>query len=341
MIIKENSCTARWWKTISADQVQCFLCPRECIMRDGQRGFCFIRQNIKGELRTSYGIVSALAIDPIEKKPLYHFYPGTRALSLGTVGCNLGCSFCQNWDISKPDDLSLLSKKVSAQAIVQAAKETGCKSVAFTYNEPIISAEYVIDVAKECRKQGIKTIAVTAGYIHALAREEFFQHMDAANVDLKSFSNHFYQKLCKAQLAPVLDTLIYLKKKTNIWIEITNLIIPEKNDSEDDIRKMCAWIVQHLDKNVPVHFSAFHPDYKMTQGTPTSAPVLKHARKIALEVGLLYPYTGNILDVEGSTTFCYACKKALVERYGYSIAGNHLDKDGQCLFCKTICDGYF
>ena len=310
-------------------------------MRDGQRGFCFIRQNIKGDLRTSYGLVSALAVDPIEKKPLYHFYPGTRALSLGTVGCNLGCGFCQNWDISKPVDLSLLSKQVSPQAIAQAAKETGCKSVAFTYNEPIISAEYVIDAARECRKQGIKTVAVTAGYIHSMAREEFFSSMDAANVDLKSFSNLFYQKLCLAKLEPVLDTLSYLKQKKNFCLEITNLMIPGKNDSDDEIHRMCVWIVEHLGVDVPLHFSAFHPDYKMTQCEQTLPQTVKKARDIALSEGLRYVYTGNIFDVEGSTTFCYTCKKALVERQGYNIIKNNLTKGSSCPFCQAQCSGQF
>lgn len=310
-------------------------------MASDQRGFCFIRQNVDGELKTSYGIVSALAADPVEKKPLYHFYPGTRTFSLGTVGCNLGCSFCQNWHISKPQDLSQLSEHVSPKKVVDAAKKTGCRSVAFTYNEPVVSAEYVIDMAKECQQQGMKTVAVTAGYIRPLARKEFFSYMDAVNLDLKSFSAKFYEKLCFATLQPVLDTLIFLKQKTNCWIEITNLIIPNKNDSEDEIRHMCEWIVHYLGVNVPLHFSAFHPDYEMREHAQTSLENVRNARTIAQKAGIRYVYTGNVFDVEGSTTFCYTCKKALVERHGYTITKNNLNQGSTCPFCQAACPGYF
>ena len=332
---------ARWWTKTGADSVQCVLCPRQCRLREGERGFCFIRHNLRGELRTRYGYVSALAIDPVEKKPLYHFFPGTQALSLGTIGCNLGCVFCQNWGISQPSDPGALHKKYPPAQVAQSAHETGCQSVAFTYNEPIVSAEYVLDAANACHQLGIKTVAVTAGYISAPARRDFFAVMDAANVDLKSFSEHFYKKLCQAALDPVLDTLRYLRNETQVWTEITNLLIPDENDAEDELRRMCDWILMNLGSEVPVHFSAFHPDFQMTRHRPTPPPSVKKARRIALEAGLRYVYTGNIVDVEGSTTFCHHCRKALVRRQGYEVVEDHLRGHGQCVFCHTRCAGHF
>lgn len=332
---------ARWQKKVDANRVSCFLCPRQCLLAPDQRGFCFIRQNVSGVLRTSYGLTSGSAIDPIEKKPLHHFLPGTKTFSFGTIGCNLGCVFCQNWHISKPSDHFQLNERISPKQVVDLAKEARCDSIAFTYNEPIISAEYVIDVAHEAHRQGIKTIAVTAGYIHEFAREEFFSCMDAVNIDLKSFSSDFYKDLCLADLDAILDTLIFLKQKTDLWFEITNLIIPGANDSDDEIGRMCQWIVDHLGTDVPLHFSAFHPDYKMTKCIPTSPVSLKNARSIAQKSGIRYVYTGNIFDVEGATTFCYTCKKTLIERHGYTITKNYLSKGPQCPFCHSLCPGRF
>ncbi len=341
MPIDKNFATARWWKPQKDKKLKCFLCPRECLLEDEQRGFCFLRQNQSGELKTSYGVISTLAIDPVEKKPLYHFYPGTQTLSLGTVGCNLGCSFCQNWQISKPTDLSFLSKQASPSMIAKTAKERSCQSVAFTYNEPIISSEYVIEIARECHAQGIKTIAVTAGYIHSLARKDFFEYVDAANVDLKSFSNQFYQTHCNATREPILDTLCFLKEKTNVWLELTNLIIPGENDADEEIGQMCAWIARYLGLDVPMHFSAFHPDDKMLQQKQTSKEALVKARAIAFDHGLRYVYTGNIFDIEGSTTFCYTCKNVLIERQGYTVSRKTFNDHGQCQSCQATCPGYF
>lgn len=332
-------CSARWWKSCGQG-IQCLLCPRHCILNDGERGFCFVRQNIQGTLKTLYGVTSGLAVDPIEKKPLFHFLPGSQILSFGTIGCNLGCSFCQNWRISNPCDNSQIACYAQPQEICAAAKKEKCSSVAFTYNEPIISAEYVIDVAQECQKKGIKTVAVTAGYICAGAREEFFRSMDAANVDLKGFSSEFYQKFCAAALEPILETLVYIKQKTRTWLELTNLLLPGQNDSLSEIEAMCRWIVRHLGVDVPLHFSAFHPDHKFLDSEPTPEDVLLKARDVALRCGMHYVYTGNIADIESTKTFCYHCGKVLIERKGHAVGKVNI-KNGCCVFCQTRCQGYF
>ncbi|MCG8511762.1 MAG: AmmeMemoRadiSam system radical SAM enzyme, partial [Rhodospirillales bacterium] len=254
----------RYWQGLDDGRVECQVCPRLCKLRDGQRGLCFVRACRDGEIvLTTYGRSSGFCIDPIEKKPLNHFLPGTPILSFGTAGCNLTCKFCQNWDISKSREFDRLTDKASPEAIARAAAKTGCKSVAFTYNDPVVFLEYAVDVARACHALGIKTVAVTAGYICAEARAEFYQHMDAANVDLKAFTERFYADLCTGGLAAVLDTLKYLKHETDVWFELTNLIIPGENDSEAELDTMTAWVVENLGPDVPMHFSAFHPDWKM------------------------------------------------------------------------------
>lgn len=341
MVQRFKPSVARWWKALGNNSAQCFLCPRHCLVEEGARGFCFVRQNISGKLcSSSYGLTSGFAVDPIEKKPLYHFYPGTKVLSFGTIGCNLGCKFCQNWHISKPDVPERLCEEESPADVAQGAKKSKCAAVAFTYNEPIISAEYVIDTAKECHACGIKTVAVSDGYIGEEAREEFFLHMDAANIDLKGFTEAFYQKLCSARLQPVLDTLIFIKKKTKTWLEITNLIIPGENDAFSEIRVMCAWIVKNLGKDVPLHFSAFHPSFQMMDRLATPRKMIIEARKIAIASGLKYVYSGNIDDAAGSSTYCKNCKKVIVHRDGYAVTEFNL-KNGKCSFCQTTCEGFF
>jgi pyruvate formate lyase activating enzyme len=332
----------RYWHRLDDGRVQCDLCPRFCKMRDGQRGLCFVRAAENGAVvLTTYGRSSGFCVDPIEKKPLNHFLPGTPVLSFGTAGCNLGCRFCQNWDISKSREIDTLADSASPETIARAAASLGCKSVAFTYNDPVIFHEYAIDVAQACREAGIRTVAVTAGEVCPEPRAEFYRHMDAANVDLKAFTEEFYEKVCAGHLQPVLETLEYLKRETSVWFEITNLMIPGKNDSPDETKAMAEWIAEHLGLDVPLHFTAFHPDWKMRDVPGTPPSTLVRARQIAREAGLRYVYTGNVHDREGGTTFCHACGAALVVRDWYEILAWALTDDGRCARCGTACAGRF
>jgi pyruvate formate lyase activating enzyme len=332
----------RWWHTLDGDKIQCDLCPRFCHMSGGQRGFCFVRQNRGGRMfLTSYGRASGFCIDPIEKKPLNHFHPGTSVLSFGTAGCNLGCRFCQNWDISKSREMDRLAESATPDAVAQAAVQAGCKSVAFTYNDPVIFAEYAIDCAKACRERGIQSVAVTAGYIAPEARAEFYSVMDAANVDLKAFTEQFYHRLCFAHLDPVLDTLRFLKEETDVWFEVTTLLIPEENDSPDEVARLCDWFLRTLGPEVPLHFTAFHPDFKMTDKPATTASTLKRARRQALAAGLKHVYTGNVHDEEGHSTYCAGCGKLLIQRDWYRLGAYHVDREGRCRFCGHRLRGRF
>ncbi len=341
-LTRSGAYPARWWHRTSDGRLQCDLCPRECRLRDGQRGFCFVRAR-EGDrmVLTTYGRSSGFCIDPIEKKPLNHFYPGTSVLSFGTAGCNLGCRFCQNWDISKSRQMDRLADQASPVMIARTARKWRCTSVAFTYNDPVIFAEYAIDVARACRTEGIRTVAVTAGYLNPEARKDFFGVMDAANVDLKGFDEDFYRRLTGAHLGPVLDTLVYLRTQTNVWFEITNLVIPGHNDDPDEVRAMCEWILRELGPDVPLHFSAFHPDYKMLDVPPTSRETLVRCRRIALDVGLRYVYTGNVHDRDGDATRCPACGAVLVERDWYAIRRYRLTPEGRCPECRTAIAGRF
>ncbi|WP_297374163.1 AmmeMemoRadiSam system radical SAM enzyme, partial [Acidiferrobacter sp.] len=304
----EGQHPARYWHRLEDGRIQCDLCPRDCRLNEGQRGACFVRQRVGDAMvLTTYGRSSGFCVDPIEKKPLNHFYPGSSVLSFGTAGCNLACKFCQNWDISKSREMERLQDRASPATIAQTARDLDCKSVAFTYNDPIIFAEYAMDTADACHTQGIQTVAVTAGYVRAEARRDFFAKMDAANVDLKAFTEEFYYRLTGAHLAPVLETLEYIVRETSTWLEITTLLIPGHNDSEAEIRAECAWIMDHLGPDVPLHFSAFHPDYRMPDVPPTPAATLTWARQIALGAGLRYVYTGNVHDATGDTTYCPGC----------------------------------
>lgn len=332
----------RYWHMLDDGRMQCDLCPRDCRLHDGQRGACFVRQRIGEQMiLTTYGRSSGFCIDPIEKKPLNHFYPGSSVLSFGTAGCNLACKFCQNWDISKSKDMDRLMDQAAPDEIARAAAEAGCKSVAFTYNDPVIFAEYAMDTADACHQRGIKTVAVTAGYMHAVARRDFYTKIDAANVDLKAFTDEFYFKLTGAHLAPVLDTLRYLKHETGVWFEITTLLIPGKNDSDEELAAMSRWIATELGADVPVHFSAFHPDYKMTDIPPTPGHTLTRARQIALRAGLHYVYTGNVHDTDGGTTYCPSCRAALIVRDWYRIDDYRLTPDGRCPDCGAAVAGRF
>ncbi len=340
--MKNGHYPGRWWHRLDDGRIQCDLCPRDCKLHDGQRGACFVRQNIGGEMiLTTYGRSSGFCIDPIEKKPLNHFYPGSSVLSFGTAGCNLACKFCQNWDISKSKDMDRLMDQAAPDEIARAAEASGCKSVAFTYNDPVIFAEYALDAADACHARGIKSVAVTAGYIHAEPRREFYAKLDAANVDLKAFTEEFYFKLTGAHLAPVLETLRYIKHETSTWLEITTLLIPGKNDSDAELQAMTQWIAQELGPDVPLHFSAFHPDYKMTDIPATPAQTLSRARAIAQRVGLHYVYTGNVHDTDGGTTWCPSCRAPLIVRDWYRIEDYRLSPDGHCPDCHAQIAGHF
>jgi pyruvate formate lyase activating enzyme len=332
----------RWWHRLDDGRIQCDLCPRECRLHEGQRGACFVRaRHGDAMILTTYGRSSGFCLDPIEKKPLNHFLPGSSVLSFGTAGCNLACKFCQNWDISKSRDMDRLMDRAGPEAIARAALESGARSVAFTYNDPVIFAEYAMDVAGACHEAGVATVAVTAGYISPEPRREFYASMDAANVDLKGFTESFYAKLTGSKLAPVLDTLAYLRHETRVWFEITTLLIPGANDSDVELRDQCRWIARELGRDVPLHFTAFHPDYKMTDLPPTPAATLTRARRIAHDEGLKHVYTGNVHDREGGTTYCTGCGEALIVRDWHRIERYTLTDEGRCPSCATPLAGRF
>ncbi len=333
---------ARYWHRLDDGRIQCDLCPRACRLHDGQRGLCFVRaRQGDGMVLTTYGRSSGFCVDPIEKKPLNHFLPGTPVLSFGTAGCNLACAFCQNWSISKSREIDTLADAASPADIAAAALALGCRSVAFTYNDPVIFHEYAIDVARACRAAGLRTVAVTAGYVCPEPRAEFYRYMDAANVDLKGFTEEFYRRVCGGHLQPVLETLAYIKHHTTVWLEITTLLIPGLNDSPEEIARECAWIGEHLGPDVPLHFTAFHPDWRMRDRPPTPPATLTRARAIARQHGLHYVYTGNVHDPEGGTTFCHACGTALIGRDWFAIVHWNLTPDGRCPACGAACAGVF
>ncbi len=339
----EGAVATRHWHRLDDGRSQCDVCPRFCRLRPGQRGLCFVRAaNDAGEIvLTTWGRSSGFCADPIEKKPLDHFLPGTSVLSFGTAGCNLACSFCQNWDISKSREWDRLSDRAEPEAIAAAARRLGCRSVAFTYNDPVIFLEYAVDVADACRAQGVHPVAVTAGYVTDAARRELFAHMDAANVDLKAFTQEFYKKICFAELAPVLDTLVWLKRETSVWFEVTTLLIPGHNDSDAEIEKECAWFAEHLGVDVPLHFTAFHPDWKMHDVPPPPAGVLTRARAIARAHGLRYVYTGNVHDEDGGSTDCPECGTRVIGRDWYQLTAWRMSADGRCGACGAAIAGRF
>ena len=329
-----------WWHR-DGDRIICDLCPRACAMKEGDRGFCFVRQNLNNEMMlTTFGRSTGFCIDPIEKKPLNHFYPGTSVLSFGTAGCNLGCKFCQNWDISKSREVEKLSELAMPDDIARAAKSLGCHSVAYTYNDPVVWAEYAIETAKSCREAGVKNVAVTAGYITPEARGPFYEFIDAANVDLKAFTEEFYYKITLSHLEPILETLIWLKRETDIWFEITNLIIPDANDDPGELRKMCDWVLENVGDDVPVHFSAFHPDFRMRDRGNTPHETLITARDIALNTGIKHVYVGNVNDLARQSTYCSNCKQLVIERDWYQL-GRYGLKGNRCVHCEHEMPGRF
>ncbi|MFT4588620.1 MAG: pyruvate formate lyase activating enzyme [Candidatus Binatia bacterium] len=331
-----------WWSRLDNGKVQCDLCPRHCRLSPGQRGFCFVREERDGGMAlTSYGRASGFCIDPIEKKPLNHFYPGTPVLSFGTAGCNLGCKFCQNWDISKARENDRLQDWASPEAVAEAAVKHNCRSIAFTYNDPVIFAEYAIDCARAAHERGVKTVAVSAGYITSQARGDFYEHIDAANIDLKAFTQQFYKKLCFADLAPILDTLKWLKHETEVWIEVTTLLIPGQNDSVEEVQRLSDWFIENLGPETPLHFTAFHPDFKMTDLPRTPSTTLLRAREIARNAGLKHVYTGNVHDVQSQSTYCAGCGELLIERDWYQLGQWSLTPNGNCRFCNESLVGHF
>jgi len=331
----------QYWSRLDDGRIVCDVCPRACKLREGQRGLCFVRaRENDGIVLTSYGRSSGFVVDPIEKKPLHHFLPGTPVFSFGTAGCNLTCKFCQNWDISKSRRMDTLADAAGPEEIAIAAARLGCRSVAFTYNDPVIFLEYARDVAAACKDRGIRAIAVTAGYINPAPRQELCSFIDAVNVDLKAFDDDFYRRISGGQLRPVLDTLRYLRRETDVWLEITNLVIPGHNDSDDEIRGMADWIVEQLGPDVPLHFSAFHPNYKMRDVPATPRATLRRAREIAKQAGIRHVYTGNVHDHDGDTTYCSGCGDVLIARDWYAILAWHLD-DGACPQCGLRCPGVF
>jgi pyruvate formate lyase activating enzyme len=332
----------QYFHALDDGRVQCDVCPRACKMHEGQRGLCFVRGVEQGEVRLyTYGRSSGFCVDPIEKKPLNHFLPGSAVLSFGTAGCNLACKFCQNWDMSKSREMDTLQDQATPQMLAAAAQRLGCASIAYTYNDPVIFMEYAIDVAQACREEGIKSVAVTAGYMCDAPRREFYSHMDAANVDLKGFTERFYRKICGAELGNVLETLQYLKHETNVWFEITTLLIPDENDSDAELHDMTQWVADKLGPDVPLHFTAFHPDWKMRDKSATPPATLMRARKIALANGLHHVYTGNVHDPEGASTYCSACKTRVIERDWFELGEYRLSTKAECLKCGTVLPGVF
>ena len=331
-----------WFHALDDGRIQCDVCPRNCRLRDGQRGLCFVRaRDGDAIVSTTYGRSSGYCIDPVEKKPLNHFLPGTPVLSFGTAGCNLTCRFCQNWDISKSRDIDKLSASAMPADIARAAQVYGCRSVAFTYNDPTIFLEYAADTARACRAAGLKTVSVTAGYINPGARQEMYENIDAANVDLKGFTEEYYHRTVGGSLAPVLDTIRWLVHETDVWVELTTLVIPDHNDSDEELDRMSRWVVDELGPEVPMHFSAFHPDFKMMDTPRTPPATLQRARQIAMANGVRFAYTGNIVDRDGDTTFCPSCGQAVVTRNWFDLLCYELDDSGHCRNCGHLLAGVY
>lgn len=331
---------AQWWHSENDGKVVCTLCPRFCRMGEGQAGFCYIRKNIDGKLYSlGYGTSTGFAIDPIEKKPLNHFLPGSKILSFGTAGCNLGCRFCQNWSISKAKLDEAHSRNVTPEQVVQLAIRHEVPSIAFTYNDPVIWGEFVIDISRLARERGLKSVMVTAGYITPEARAEVFRHIDAANVDLKAFTERFYHKMTFSHLETVLETLKWLKNETDVWFEVTNLMIPGENDDLEETKQLCDWILTNLGEAVPLHFTAFHPDFKLTDKPRTPVATLIKARQVAQAAGIKYCYVGNVHTSEGQTTYCPACKRVLIRRSWHDVMDCRLD--GHRCPCGEVIPGRF
>jgi len=340
--MSDNRIPVGYWHEVDRGKIQCDLCPRFCKLSEGQRGLCYVRGREDNQMWLyTWGRSSGFCIDPIEKKPLNHFLPGTPVLSFGTAGCNLSCKFCQNWDMSKSREMDTLADASTPEQLAKACRQYGCRSIAYTYNDPVIFHEFAIDVANACHEAGVNSVAVSAGYVCPEPRESFFKHMDAANIDLKAFTERFYKRICGGELQPVLETLQYLVHETQVWTEITTLLIPEENDSEEEIRALSTWVREHLGRDVPLHFTAFHPDWKMLDKPRTPSSTLTKAREIAIDEGLHYVYTGNVHDNYGSSTWCPGCGALLIERDWYKLGEWQLDRRGRCRNCRYQIPGRF
>lgn len=341
-IAKDQRHPTTYWHRQDDGRIQCDVCPHDCKLSEGQRGLCFVRACADQRIvLTTYGRAAGFCVEPIEKKRLNHFYPGSNVYSLGTAGCNLTCKFCRNWDISTARDRDRIMNRATPAAIAWAARLQGNRSVVFADNDPVVFLEYALDAAEACHDRGLKTVAMTAGFINAEPRREFFAKMDAANIDLKGFSDRFYRKLCGAHLQPVLDTLVHVYYDTDCWLEITTLLIPGQNDSDLELDELSKWICKELGPEVPLHFSAFHPDWKLTDIPPTPGATLRRARRIALDAGLQYVYTGNGHDAEGGTTYCPVCQRSLIVRDGHQLQKYVLTSSGCCPHCQTRIAGHF
>lgn len=337
-----SSFPTHYWHKLEDGRIQCDVCPRACKLREGQRGLCYVRGREQEKIVSyTYGRSSGFCIDPIEKKPLNHFLPGSSVLSFGTAGCNLACKFCQNWDMSKSRAMDTLADCAMPEQLAESAAQLNCSSIAFTYNDPVIFMEYAMDIAQACHEKNINSVAVSAGYICEKPRQEFYSYMDATNIDLKGFTQSFYKKLCGGQLETVLDTLKYIHQETSTWLEVTTLLIPDENDSEQELNNLCKWFHDNLGTNVPLHFSAFHPDWKMKDKPQPPSQTLNRARQIAMSHNLNFVYTGNVHDSVGSSTYCPNCKNKVIERDWYVLGKYNLDTDGQCLFCQHKLPGHF
>lgn len=337
-----HTVTTEYWHELDDGRIQCDVCPRACKLREGQRGVCFVRgRTADGIVLTTYGRSSGFAVDPIEKKPLNHFLPASKVFSFGTAGCNLACRFCQNWDISKSKEIDTLAAAKSPTEIADSATDRGCASVAFTYNDPTIFLEYAIDSAVACHEVGLATVAVTAGYICPEPRRDLFAHIDAANVDLKAFNEDFYRHVTGSSLQAVLETLVFLRHETSVWLELTTMLIPGQNDGDAELDAMTRWVHAELGPDVPMHFTAFHPDYKMLDPDPTPAATLSRARAIAMANGIRFAYTGNVTDLDGGATTCPSCDHVVIARDRYRILENHVNSQGDCGFCGAAIAGRF
>jgi len=336
----EGKYPAMWQEKVFDKAVRCNLCPYRCILREGQVGQCGVRKNIGGKLYSlNYGKVVAFNIDPVEKKPLFHFLPGSYALSLASAGCNLHCKFCQNWEISQRTADEVPFQKLAPEDIVAFAKKHGCSSIAYTYSEPVVFYELMYNTAKLAKKEGVHNIMVTAGFINPEPLKELLKYMDAVKVDLKGFSKDFYKNVVFGDRDVILNNLKIIKQ-SGVWLEIVNLVIPTLNDSSVEIKEMCQWIKDNLGTDVPLHFSRFYPMYKMKNLPPTPVETLEKAREIALSVGLKYVYIGNVPGHPAESTYCPKCGRLLIKRQGYKILENNVI-EGRCKFCREEIPGVF
>jgi len=324
--------------TVTPKGIRCLLCPNECNIKEGDLGNCRARLNKNGKLYSiSYGNPCAVHIDPIEKKPLFHFYPGTNAFSIATAGCNLACLYCQNWSISQKSPRDTQNTDLLPDRLISYCKQNGCKSIAYTYSEPVTFYEYVYDSATLARQEEIKNVFISSGFINSAPLAKLCKVIDSANIDLKSFSDDIYMRLCAGKLQPILNSLTLLKKE-GIWLEITNLVVPSWTDNMDMIKRMCNWLLQNGFETTPLHFSRFIPTYKLSQLPPTPVNTLKSAREIALKEGLKYVYIGNVPGLEMENTLCPRCHAIIIERQGFRVVQNYV-VGGKCVFCGEKIDG--